>query len=77
MDEQSGFIFTFLNGKVLLGAPPEIVWGLVVTLELAVLVVATGLMLGLVAAVLRLRGWRLQAERLKRRIDGRTIPVPG
>lgn len=59
MDDRPGFLFTFLNGKVLLGALPEVAWGLVVTLELAVLVVAAGLLLGLLAALLRRRGWRL------------------
>ena len=53
-----GFLFTFLNGKVLLGALPEIAQGLAITLELAVLIVASGLVLGFLLAVMRMSGWR-------------------
>lgn len=58
MNDAPGFVFTFLNGKVLRAALPEVAWGLVVTLQLALLVVAAGLLLGFAAAVVRRRGWR-------------------
>ncbi len=54
-----GFLFTFLNGKVLLAALPEMALGLAVTLELAVLIVASGLPLGFLLAAARLPGWRV------------------
>lgn len=59
MDEQPGFVFTFLNRKVLEAAWPDIAWGFLITVELAVLVVVAGLLLGFGLAVLRLPGWRL------------------
>ena len=58
MEGRPGFLFTFLNGKVLLGALPEVAWGLVVTVELAVLIVLSGLLLGFLLAAARLPGWR-------------------
>ncbi len=59
MGEQPGFLFTFFNRKVLLAAAPDILRGFGVTVELAVLVVAAGLLAGFLLAVLRLPGWRL------------------
>ncbi len=59
MESTPGFVSTFLNGKVLVAAWPEIAWGLLVTIELALLVVATGLLLGLFLALLRRAGLRL------------------
>ena len=58
MGQGPGFVFTFLNGKVLRAALPEVAAGLLVTVELAVLIVAAGLLLGFLLAVLRLLGWR-------------------
>ena len=59
MGEQPGFVFTFLNWKVLLKAYPDILRGFGVTVELAVLVVVAGLLAGFVLAVMRLPGWRV------------------
>ncbi|WP_338665609.1 amino acid ABC transporter permease [Pararoseomonas sp. SCSIO 73927] len=56
MPEQPGFLFTFLNARVLLAALPEVAKGFLLTVELALLVVVCGLIAGLLAAVLRLGG---------------------
>lgn len=53
-----GFLFTFLNRKVLLASVPEVAAGFVVTVELAALIVVAGLAAGFALAVLRLPGWR-------------------
>ena len=37
------FTETFFNGKVMLRYLPDILWGVVVTIELALLVVVTGI----------------------------------
>ena len=58
MEDAPGFLFTFLNRKVLLASLPEVAAGFVVTVELAVLIVAAGLLAGFGLAVLRLPGWR-------------------
>ena len=52
------FVETFLNGRVMWKYLPDIVSGVVVTIELALLVVATGLAAGLVLALLRSLGIR-------------------
>lgn len=59
MGGRPGFLFTFFNPKVLLAAAPAILRGFEVTVELAVLVVLTGLLAGLLLAMLRLSGWRV------------------
>ncbi len=47
------FTDTFFNGKVMLKYLPEILWGVVTTIELAVLIVLTGLAAGLALALVR------------------------
>src|SRR5260370_20237804 len=47
------FVETFFNGKVMLKYLPDILSGVVVTIELAVLIVISGLLAGLVLALLR------------------------
>ncbi|HTB38223.1 MAG TPA: ABC transporter permease subunit, partial [Reyranella sp.] len=47
------FTETFFNGRVMLKYLPDILSGVVVTIELAVLVVISGLLAGLVLALLR------------------------
>ena len=44
------FVDTFFNGKVMLKYLPDILWGVVVTIELAVLIVLSGLAAGLALA---------------------------
>ncbi len=53
------FADTFLNGRVLLRAFPDVLSGFVVTVELAVLVVVAGLAAGLALALLRSLGVRV------------------
>ena len=53
------FADTFLNGRVLLRALPDVLSGFVVTVELAVLVVLAGLTAGLALALLRSLGVRV------------------
>ena len=53
------FADTFLNGRVLLRALPEVLSGFVVTVELAALVVVAGLLAGLALALLRSLGVRV------------------
>jgi polar amino acid transport system permease protein len=52
------FTETFFNGKVMLRYLPDILWGVVVTIELALLVVVTGIIAGLALALLRSLGIR-------------------
>jgi polar amino acid transport system permease protein len=52
------FLETFLNGKVMWKYLPDILSGVIVTIELALLVVATGLAAGLALALLRSLGIR-------------------
>jgi polar amino acid transport system permease protein len=47
------FVDTFFNGRVMLKYLPDILHGVVVTIELAVLIVLTGLVAGLALALLR------------------------
>ena len=47
------FLDTFFNGKVMLKYLPDILWGVVVTIELAVLIVLSGLAAGLALALVR------------------------
>ena len=52
------FLETFFNAKVMAKYLPDILHGMVVTLELAALVIAAGLILGLALALLRSLGFR-------------------
>ena len=47
------FLDTFFSGKVMLKYLPDILWGVVVTIELAVLIVLSGLAAGLALALVR------------------------
>ena len=47
------FVDTFFNGKVMAKYLPDILSGMVVTIELAVLIVITGLCAGLALALIR------------------------
>ena len=53
MSNWDRFVETFFNGKVMLKYLPDILSGVVVTIELAVLIVISGLLAGLVLALLR------------------------
>src|SRR5260221_9246879 len=52
------FVDTFFNTKVMLKYLPDILSGMVVTIELAVLIVVTGIAAGLVMALIRSLGIR-------------------
>lgn len=52
------FAETFLNGRVLAKYWPEILAGLGVTIELAAVIVVSGIALGLALALVRCLGWR-------------------
>ena len=52
------FVETFFNGKVMARYLPDILSGVVVTTELALLVVVTGIAAGLALALLRSLGFR-------------------
>ena len=52
------FLETFFNAKVMARYLPDIAYGTLVTIQLAVLVIATGLALGLALALLRSLGFR-------------------
>lgn len=56
MASRAGFVETFLNGKVLAKYWPDILAGLGVTIELAALVVITGIAAGLLLALIRCLG---------------------
>ena len=58
MSRWDRFLETFLNGKVMWKYLPDILSGVIVTIELALLVVATGLAAGLALALLRSLGLR-------------------
>src|SRR5437762_12890628 len=58
MSSWSRFAETFLNAKVMLRYLPDILSGVVVTIELAALVVVTGIAAGLALALLRSLGIR-------------------
>src|SRR5690242_3778595 len=47
------FVDTFFNGRVMLKYLPDILHGVVVTIELAILIVLSGLLAGLALALLR------------------------
>src|SRR5882762_6530230 len=53
MSNWDRFVETFFNGKVMLKYLPDILSGVVVTIELALLIVASGLLAGLALALLR------------------------
>ena len=54
-----GFVFSFFNARVAADYAPKIVEGLLLTIWLALLVVLSGLALGLVLAVVRAAGIRV------------------
>src|SRR5215475_5359768 len=56
MSSWARFVETFLNTKVMLRYLPDILSGVVVTIELALLIVATGIAAGLALALLRSLG---------------------
>ena len=58
MSSWSRFAETFLNAKVMHRYLPDILSGVVVTIELALLVVVTGIAAGLTLALLRSFGVR-------------------
>src|SRR5215470_12248411 len=58
MSSWARFVETFLNTKVMLRYLPDILSGVVVTIELALLVVVTGIAAGLALALLRSLGVR-------------------
>src|ERR1700761_7885508 len=53
MNSWDRFVETFFNAKVMWKYLPDILSGMVVTLELAVLIIVTGLLSGLILALLR------------------------
>ncbi len=58
MENWQRFLDTFFNAKVMARYAPDIAWGMVVTIELAALVIVTGLAAGLTLALVRSLGWR-------------------
>jgi len=58
MSRWEQFLDTFFNAKVMARYLPDILWGVVVTIELAVLIVLTGLAAGLALALVRSLGVR-------------------
>jgi polar amino acid transport system permease protein len=58
MSNWDRFVETFFNAKVMARYLPDIAYGMVVTVELAVLVIVTGLAAGLALALLRSLGYR-------------------
>ena len=52
------FVETFFNAKVMVKYLPDILSGMVITIELALLIIASGLLAGLVLALLRSMGVR-------------------
>lgn len=58
MDRWDRFVFTFFNAEVMATYLPKIIEGFFLTVELAVLIVISGLALGLVLAVVRSVGIR-------------------
>ena len=58
MSRWDQFLDTFFNARVMARYLPDILWGVVVTIELAVLIVLTGLAAGLALALVRSLGVR-------------------
>lgn len=58
MDSWDRFVFTFFNAEVMATYLPKIVEGFFLTIQLALLIVVSGLALGLVLAVVRSFGIR-------------------
>ena len=58
MDNWQRFLDTFFNAKVMARYAPDIAWGMVITVELAALVIVTGLAAGLALALVRSLGLR-------------------
>jgi polar amino acid transport system permease protein len=58
MSNWERFVDTFFNAKVMAKYAPDIAWGMLITIELAALVIATGLAAGLALALLRSLGFR-------------------
>ncbi len=58
MSNWERFVETFFNAKVMAKYLPDIAYGMLVTIELAALVIVTGLAAGLALALLRSLGWR-------------------
>jgi polar amino acid transport system permease protein len=58
MSDWQRFVETFFNAKVMAKYLPDIAYGMVVTVELAALVIVTGLAAGLALALLRSLGFR-------------------
>lgn len=59
MSNWDRFVETFFNAKVMARYAPDIAYGMLVTVELALLVIITGLAAGLALALLRSLGFRL------------------
>jgi polar amino acid transport system permease protein len=59
MDRASPFIDTFFKPELIVRYMPDILSGMAVTIQIAVLVVVTGITLGLALALLRSLRWRL------------------
>ena len=58
MENWQRFLDTFFNAKVMARYAPDIAWGMVITVELAALVIVTGLAAGLALALVRSLGLR-------------------
>ena len=58
MSNWDRFLETFFNAKVMARYFPDIAYGMLVTIELALVVIVTGLAAGLALALLRSLGWR-------------------
>src|SRR5690348_13881491 len=58
MNRWDKFLDTFFNAKVMAKYLPDILAGTVLTIELALLVVVSGILTGLLLALLRSLGWR-------------------
>jgi polar amino acid transport system permease protein len=58
MSNWERLVDTFFNAKVMAKYAPDIAWGMLITIELAALVIATGLAAGLALALLRSLGFR-------------------
>ncbi|MCU0985920.1 MAG: amino acid ABC transporter permease [Acetobacteraceae bacterium] len=58
MTDWERFVFTFLNAQVMSATLPRIVEGFILTVELALLIVVSGLTIGLMLAVIRSFGIR-------------------
>jgi polar amino acid transport system permease protein len=58
MSNWDRFVETFFNAKVMARYLPDILYGTLITIELAALVIVSGLVAGLALALLRSVGWR-------------------